>query len=59
MTSNCSIRTGLFWLNAQQVVVISYRRFGTAYWPHAIPYTNTVLRQRALFWILEPWRLDR
>jgi hypothetical protein len=26
--------TGLFWVITQQVVVISYRRFGTTYRPH-------------------------
>jgi len=59
MTSTFSIRTALFWLNTQRVVVISYRRFGTAYWSHTLPYINTVLRQPALFWILEPWVLSR
>jgi hypothetical protein len=27
-------RTALFWVIMQQVVVISYRHFGTTYWSH-------------------------
>jgi len=31
LKANFNLRTVLFWLIAQRVVVISYRRFGTSY----------------------------
>jgi hypothetical protein len=39
------VRTAIFWVIAQRVVVIYYRRFGT--------------RVEKTCWILDPWRWDR
>jgi len=46
------MRTALFWVITQRVVVISYRRFGTTYRYH--PQGSRNQKKSFIFWIFIP-----
>jgi len=51
----CELRTALFWVITQRVVVIYCWRFGTTYRSHP-QGTRTKI---SWFWIIEPWGRNR